>query len=322
MLSPNFQYAPQELVQYILQRTVQACIDPSSSRERAELAALALISRATRDLVIPVLYWMIEVQDNTTAVLLLRTLKARGEFWTARHVHALYIAPDDVSTEVAGNLVHEYMGMLFQCPVGVFRHFFPGLGPAAVSVAQDHQISLSYDPRLNFVEAMYICATSQLSQASHIHLGSHDAAHGSETAYLARLVSFLICEIDPASRVTHVALDWHNDAMHSAEQLRTLLTDLQTGEYHHPLHRIRRLVIHIPIWRTRDSKEEPSQDTVCDILERGVRESGMEFVAIHRVVLDVGSAREAYKIMAYEGWRRHAYGSEDLWLSGTPVLLD
>ncbi|KAH7096298.1 hypothetical protein BKA62DRAFT_834092 [Auriculariales sp. MPI-PUGE-AT-0066] len=322
MLSPRFQYAPQELVEYILQRTVQACIDPSSSRERAELAALALISQTTRNLVIPVLYRTVELHNDTSAKLFLWTVTARGELWTARHVHALYIAPDGISKKIASSLALKCGGLFFQCPLDVFQGLIPARGPAAVSVAQDRRFSFSYGPRLSFVDPTFLCRTFLSSQVSYFHLGFHDVVHGLEPTYMTLVNSLLtlINEIDSASQVTHVALDWHHDAMQSAQELRTLLAAVGTDE-HHPRRRIRRLVIRVPIWQARDSQEH-SQDIVCDILEHGVRESRVEFVAIHRVVLDVGSAQEAHQIMAYESWRRHACGSEDLWLTGTPVLPD
>ncbi|KAH7096760.1 hypothetical protein BKA62DRAFT_718623 [Auriculariales sp. MPI-PUGE-AT-0066] len=302
MLSPRFATAPLELIDLLLEHVARSYAVTGMFIECGRLAKLALVSRRARDIVVPLLYEIIEIKSVLTARRLLRSLwNRRSEMATfaATHIRALHLFPMGNPATV-DHLVLIYLvdicpTALIQASDHVFYEFTKRYQKDALDNQRRWSVMASGRRNLNAPTA-----------SRYLHLTYHPSGDILRRPAAARDSTIWLQLISSAPFATHVAIDWPQSE--SYEVLGDFLRWMQTPSAAH----IARVVLRLPTWADDVGLEIRLRNLAQEIAKIG----GEIKVALFVVDMGAVNEKEAYDRLPLEGWKRHAIGVEDLWMTG------
>ena len=303
---------PMEIVLEVLRFAAEMCCGDLS--RRAWLAQLARVCSTAHRSVNKRLYQIIEIDDVYSARLFLSTLKQRPDlahFVCALHLGmgtttSLLYGPDD---QLARQITALCTPHFLQSDAGTL--------PRAIQQSQDDHNPLVPPTVPNYVSFVYEQRGSPkliptvLYGVTHLHLGLLSKLHAhrlmktfGSTAEKARTMS---ATPGVSWGITHLAIDFEYN-INLMGTLRALLLELIRDDgSRKPIQRI--------VLRAPDSPVE-----WADFLLGNLGFLGDKRIAVHKIPHErIAGAHEPTYALAVDGWRRHAVGDEDLWLSGETV---
>lgn len=301
---------PPEVIEIILQIAISSA-RMYGAAERGWIAGLILVSRFTAPTVETVLYSIVELHDHMAVSLFSRTLQARSEDFALTRVKALRLLDhswpdgDAVNTTEAVQVIVRCSNAFLQLP-----------GPLLPSTNGDILPKLTSPRRLLSLRCGAVNDIAPIieqvitTRVTHLHL-----AFGSETEDNERLfyIAGLYQNTFGLYALTHLAIDWltvqlpENAAAFIARSFfrTTSLTNTST------VMKVERLVFRFLVAKSSNPRQIEKLRELQD----------------PRIFVNT-AARETQDLepislggLGADGWRRHAHGVEDLWLSGTQVWV-
>jgi len=303
---------PMEIILEVLNFAAEMCCGNPS--RRAWLAQLARVCSIAHRSVNKRLYQIIELDDVCSARLLLSTLLQRPDL--AHFICALHLGMGIAANLLDGPDAHLTRQITTICKPQ-FVQSATGASPWAILQSQDDHTVLVPPTVPNYVSLIYErrgpakWIPTVLYGVTHLHLGLLNKLHAhrlmmtfGSTAEKARTMS---ATPGVSWGITHLAIDFEYN-INLMGTLRALLRELIRDDgSRKPIQRI--------VLRAPDSPVE-----WADFLLGNLGFLGDKRIAVHKIPHErtVGVHGSPYAL-AVDGWRRHAVGDEDLWLSGETV---
>jgi len=322
-LVPRLASLPIDLVYCVLELSLEHD-DGRVKPWRAWVSRVALVSKFANRIAIPRLYGIIQLDAGRKVVLLATTLANRHDL--ARRVRGLHITAAlptrhdqvwrdiQVGDEALAQVQSSSLELIAICKNTFLQvsdtafdsnGFLTGLGPAQHAPASYHYLSMTC------ISGVAVPLDTDLPRTTHLHFGIGEDTPGwvfvVTTSSFARSWDRLTTTV-----MTHVAFDWDLE-----ENSRASLTSVIRNMLSKEPNTLQRVTIRLPVFTKQSTPAREGRRQAR--LRKNLAMIGDPRVFLSLIEVKSSRAEGGMHEMALEGWRRHAQGLEDLWMSGQPV---
>ena len=309
MLSPQPATLPNELIHLILEFSIES-YDGSRGPQRAWISCVALILKSVHSIAMAKLYDIIQLKEEWSILLLATTLTNRHDL--AHSVKALHL---DQSLARRDDAQISGQRLIALCKNAFLQAHESAFDPEGHVFLEDLDALQSLPPwpgrrhlSISCTKLRYPVPHLELFHATHLHLGVGKSSESTEV-FMSFIALFRHCSREIRVATTHFAVDVDPEKTYFISVVPMVADFLSRAS---PT--LQRIVIRFPFTPQSDAHIKLQDQLSVRPTIRDPR------IFVSSVKVEVSRDRDVMYELAVEGWRRHAQGIEDLWMSGIPVF--